>query len=154
MSTASAFRINTPQVAGEVIDGEGVLIHFESGCYYSTDKLGAAILELVARQAPVRQIADSLTAAYAAEPGRIESALQRFLGELQQEQLIVPVAAPAGANGAAAGPPPAAGPKLPFEAPSLHKYNDLQDLLLLDPIHETDGAGWPVAKPDATPPGV
>jgi hypothetical protein len=30
-----------------------------------------------------------------------------------------------------------------FEAPVLQKYTDMQDLLLLDPIHDTDETGWP-----------
>ena len=42
MFAASSFRINTPVVANEILDGEAVLIHFESGCSSSTDKLGAA----------------------------------------------------------------------------------------------------------------
>jgi hypothetical protein len=28
----------------------------------------------------------------------------------------------------------------------LNKYTDMQDLLLLDPIHEVDAAGWPSTK--------
>jgi hypothetical protein len=35
-----------------------------------------------------------------------------------------------------------------FEAPVLHKYIDMKDLLLLDPIHETDETGWPSASSD------
>jgi hypothetical protein len=27
--------------------------------------------------------------------------------------------------------------------PVLNKYTDMQDLLLLDPIHEVDERGWP-----------
>ena len=30
-----------------------------------------------------------------------------------------------------------------YQAPSLEKYSDLQDLLLIDPIHEADESGWP-----------
>ena len=36
--------------------------------------------------------------------------------------------------------------KQPFEAPILNKYNDMQELLLLDPIHDVDEAGWPNTK--------
>ena len=28
----------------------------------------------------------------------------------------------------------------------MEKYDDMQELLLLDPIHEVDEAGWPVKK--------
>jgi hypothetical protein len=38
-----------------------------------------------------------------------------------------------------------------FVAPVLHKHTDMQDLLLLDPIHEVDETGWPSVKKDAAP---
>jgi hypothetical protein len=30
-------------------------------------------------------------------------------------------------------------------------YEDMQDLLLLDPIHDVDETGWPARKQDAVP---
>jgi hypothetical protein len=30
----------------------------------------------------------------------------------------------------------------------LNKYSDMQELLLLDPIHDVDDAGWPKPNPD------
>ena len=47
MSPTQRFRLNTPAVASRVIDGEAILIHFETGCYYSTDALGAKLLTLL-----------------------------------------------------------------------------------------------------------
>jgi hypothetical protein len=34
-------------------------------------------------------------------------------------------------------------------APVLEKYTDMQELLLLDPIHDVEEAGWPKARPAA-----
>jgi hypothetical protein len=34
-----------------------------------------------------------------------------------------------------------------FNAPNFEVHNDMQDLLVLDPIHEVDDAGWPSLKP-------
>ena len=36
-----------------------------------------------------------------------------------------------------------------FEAPRLEKYTDMQDLVLLDPVHEVDEQGWPQQRPEA-----
>jgi hypothetical protein len=33
-----------------------------------------------------------------------------------------------------------------FKPPLVNKYTDMQDLLLLDPIHEVDEKGWPESK--------
>jgi len=30
-----------------------------------------------------------------------------------------------------------------YKAPELDTYEDMQDLILLDPIHEVDESGWP-----------
>jgi hypothetical protein len=35
------------------------------------------------------------------------------------------------------------GKRSPFEAPRLDRYDDMRDLLLADPIHDADTAGWP-----------
>ena len=34
----------------------------------------------------------------------------------------------------------------PFVPPTLEKYTDMQDLVLLDPVHEVDERGWPHAQ--------
>ena len=39
-----------------------------------------------------------------------------------------------------------ASERTPFMEPLIEKYEDMQDLLMLDPIYEVDFAGWPVVK--------
>jgi hypothetical protein len=34
-----------------------------------------------------------------------------------------------------------------FVTPCLQKYTDMEELLLIDPIHEIDEVGWPSARP-------
>jgi hypothetical protein len=36
----------------------------------------------------------------------------------------------------------------PYVAPVVEAYDDLETLLLIDPIHEVDDAGWPLPAPD------
>ena len=36
-----------------------------------------------------------------------------------------------------------------FTAPNLETFTDLQELLMLDPIHEVDAAGWPHKPADS-----
>ena len=49
-----------------------------------------------------------------------------------------------GAHGATAVEPHVLPePQEGFVAPQLHKYTDMQELLLLDPIHDVDQEGWP-----------
>jgi hypothetical protein len=61
-----------------------------------------------------------------------------FVAELAAEELVV--AAPA-AEAASETAAPA-----PYAKPELNKYTDMQQLLLADPLHEVEEAGWPRTK--------
>jgi hypothetical protein len=72
--------------------------------------------------------------------------VQELLSQLQEENLIVPVDAAGEAVDVASSD---TNPDKPlFNPPSLNKYSDMQELLLLDPIHDVDDAGWPKPNPD------
>jgi hypothetical protein len=38
----------------------------------------------------------------------------------------------------------------PFVAPRLERYTDMQEIILLDPVHKVDSQGWPHAAPAAS----
>lgn len=84
---------------------------------------------------------------YQGDAQEIDRGVQELLAQLQQENLIVAVD---GAGEAAALQAPAGNnqEKPLFNPPSLNKYSDMQELLLLDPIHDVDDAGWPKPNPD------
>lgn len=146
----AAFRINTPRVVHQTIDGETIIIDFDSGAYFSADGVGAVIWERIAQNASVNDIVHALTQRYAGDHTDIKKVVKQFLIELQRESLIAPLdGAPSAPRAAPAMPDPNLAARPAFQAPSLYKYTDMQDLLLLDPIHEVDEQGWPIRK-DAT----
>jgi hypothetical protein len=51
--------------------------------------------------------------------------------------------------GPAAPDDPAPAERATFIAPVLAVYTDMQDLLLLDPIHDVDEIGWPTRRDGA-----
>jgi hypothetical protein len=63
--------------------------------------------------------------------------IARFIAELLSEGLLAESARPAKPN-----PMPVAA----FAVPSMQKFDDLQGLLLVDPIHEASPAGWPFVQ--------
>ena len=86
---------------------------------------------------------------YCSDLEALDRIVKPFIEHLRAEDLIV--AQPTADADASHWPSnviASAGQLLPVEPPVLHKYTDLQDLLLLDPIHDTDEAGWPVAEPN------
>jgi hypothetical protein len=143
MQTGHRFRVNTPDVTHEVIDDEAVIINLESGHYYSLQGSGAEIWTLLAAQASIDEIVATLTRRYECEPSEARSAIDTLVGELRAENLIVSVdrgplhdRSPADVSA-----PKATGRAL--ERPALQKFTDMQELLLLDPIHDVDERGWP-----------
>jgi hypothetical protein len=147
-----SFRINDAKVAHQTIDGEVVIINLDSGNYYSLDKVGADIWNAIEESVCVDQIVERIACRCGGDRAVVEVAVMRLIAELQQEDLI--------ASGQAKTPEgimkrdpqfdsEAGAGRLSFEAPVLQKYSDMQDLLLLDPIHEVDETGWPHATPQS-----
>ncbi len=142
------FRINTPQITHQTIEGETIIIDFESGAYFSTDGVGALIWEQIAQTASVEEIHQVLIQQYPhTDPAEMHSHLDEFVAQLEREALIVPVDPETPRVDNLATAQPAARPAARvFEAPNIFKYTDMQDLLLLDPIHDVDEQGWPMKK--------
>jgi coenzyme PQQ synthesis protein D (PqqD) len=136
----------SPRVINETIDGEAVMINLASGNYYILDPIGAEIWTYVEHAASVSEIVEGLGARYEGSAADIEAAIGGLLSELQSEDLVVPAESE---NGSArqAGTAPATGDRQPFSTPKLEKFTDMQDLILIDPVHQVDEAGWPHAKP-------
>ena len=143
------YRINTPTVTHETIDGEAVIINLDSGNYYSLVDAGSLIWALVDRGASASEVQELLQQSYQGDATDIDRGVQELLAQLQQENLIVPVDEAAAADLAGVLPSTNGHEKPSFNAPSLNKFSDMQELLLLDPIHDVDEAGWPKPVPEA-----
>lgn len=144
MRMETQYRVNAPTVTHETIDEESVIVNLGTGNYYSLQGSGAEIWALVERNLSVSSILQCLVLRYQINRQEIEENVLRLLGQLEDEGLIV-----AGMERPAGTPreiKSAVG--VAFEPPVLQKFTDMQELLLLDPIHEVDSAGWPHRKMD------
>jgi hypothetical protein len=136
--------INPRKVVHETIDGEAILIQLETGSYYSLEGSGPDILQLVDAGTTRQNAVSALESRYGANGGALASAIEHLIDELAAEELIeVGEEAPDGAG--VEGEGPTADHNGGFKTPVLLKFTDLQELLLLDPIHEIDDSGWPNA---------
>ncbi|MGI8926136.1 MAG: PqqD family protein, partial [Tepidiformaceae bacterium] len=145
MELTTRLRVNAPSVIGESVDGEVLIVNLDSGRYYSASGSGDAIWRLAAAGLPPSAIVRELAASYDANPELVGAAVHGFIGQLIDEALLVEDSAAAEAGAEAATPLPVGAPA-PFDPPLLNKYTDMEQLLLLDPVHEVDETGWPVAK--------
>lgn len=128
LDSHAAYLPNSEEVAAEVLDGEAVLINLSNGMYYSIDGVGGRIWELVEQGHDVAGMVDDLMLRYEVDHRTMESDLEKFIGELVAENLVVP--APDPATFAAA---PAPDARQPYAAPELNAFRDMGDLLALDP---------------------
>jgi len=127
------------------MDGEVILIDLETGDYYSLRGAGADVWAILKQGAAAEAIASEVQARYrdAATPEAIHADVYDVLGKLYEGGLI----RSASVDGTG---PAARGAKQPtdrpYEAPTLERYTDMQEYLLVDPIHEVDERGWPAGK--------
>lgn len=148
--SAVRYRIPTPKIVYDTMEGEAIILHLDTGIYYSLSGAGAVIWNDLGRGLSLPEIVRRLAQTYSAAPGEIETAVENLVRALAAEQLIVPLEDAMLPARAADEPSPSAAPltALPFVAPSLDKYNDIQNLLLFDPIYDMDEQGWPILSTD------
>jgi Coenzyme PQQ synthesis protein D (PqqD) len=135
------YRVNSPQVINETIDGEAIMINLATGSYYSLDRVGGDVWALLEASLPVDDIVVQLGRCYDGAEDDIRRAVDELLQRLSSEELVVPCGDSDPVGAASLEPAPASRP--PFRAPRLEKFTDMQDLILLDPVHEVDSRGWP-----------
>ena len=129
------YVMNEPAVVGEVIAGEAIVINLDSGNYYSMEGSASYIWEQVIMGAGAAAIAQALSQSEGAEAD-LEKVVQAFVDRLLQEALIrVEPTAPVQTT--------QVNFTGRYTAPKLNVFTDMQSLLLLDPIHQVDNAGWP-----------
>lgn len=138
----SGFVVNTPAVMRERFDDEVVVVNLESGNYYSFDGSGAAIWSLLEQGLGGAAIASVLAESAGMETAAVGPHVERFLSELVRDGLVVPGGTSASGAATALAPLPSGA----FVPPVMHRYEDMQALLLLDPIHEVGDGGWPHSR--------
>ena len=130
MGPARVFRVNTDEVASQVVDGEAILINLSNGMYYSLTGTGALVWALLENGQDDQRIGAELERRTGIDHATAATDVDRLLEELSVEGLIVAAEAPTDAPDpeAIVVPPLAA-----YAAPVLEKYSDMGDLLALDP---------------------
>lgn len=146
MNTDDFFRVNRPQVISQTIDGEVVVIHLATGSYYSLTATAAVIWTALERGMSTALLPALIETQFVDCDADLKKIVMEFLRELNAESLIVPAEESGAFDSNVAGEASASLEK--FIRPVLTKFTDMQELLLLDPIHDVDATGWPLAKPD------
>jgi len=135
--------INSPLVVSETRDGDAIIMHHGTGTFFDSDGPGAFIWQMVEQSATLSVIIAALQVHYRIDAVTAERSAAEFLDELLSHDLVTLGSDCANENNLFDGATFAAAE--PFAPPVLRVHSDLADMLLLDPIHDVDSAGWPIA---------
>lgn len=131
------YRTDVPDTASELFDAELVIAHYGSGLYYSLSQGGTLIWQGLRHGLSVTEVVEWLGHHFTAEAAVVPGEVRAFVAKLSDEGLLIEVA-----ERAKVGDLPAiVAQKWP--EPVLERFDDLQELLLLDPVHDVSEAGWP-----------
>lgn len=137
------FRVNEPSVLFETFDEEIVAVNLDTGNYYSISKTGPMIWMDAVNGFSMEEIVDRVRSRYTGERAAIATEVGAFIDRLLSDDLLVESSDDSPRRECTLE---SVADKTQFESPLIENYSDMQDLLMLDPIHDVDAAGWPVAK--------
>ena len=143
--TYAALTLRDDSLAMERLDGEVIIVDFDSGHYYSFQGTAADVLWLVDHGISTDMWPELLRVGYPSlDWSSAESGVIRFLDRLIELRLVIPL--DAGSMTHLELPDDA--DRVTWVDPEMMVNDELADLLVIDPIHDVSDDGWP-----ATPEG-
>jgi len=136
-------ELNSSGISCERLDGEMVIISFETGKYFNSNGAAADILYLIENSVD-RSLWGQILGTQFSDFEESSSGIAEFLGLLLEEKIVLEssevvvktIDLPTDYQRGA------------WQKPALLVFDDLADLLLIDPIHDTSLEGWPTVKND------
>ena len=139
------WRVREESVSMERLDGETILINFDTGQYFSLVGPAADVVWLVQSGVDPAHWPGTLEGAFVGlEWGdEADEHVADFLARLAEMGVIDRT----DDAGSASVPLPDDYERGAWSAPTVHANDDLADLLVIDPIHDASEDGWPQARP-------
>jgi hypothetical protein len=137
---------NSQEIAMERFEDGPVMINFLTGRYFSLNPWAELIWNSLATGQSEGQLLSALgklPVTQAVPSEQLTADIRSFLGILIEQRLV---AVTQNSQASSSLDLFAMMPPI-YEAPSLEIFDDLADLILLDPIHDVnESLGWPVAQ--------
>jgi hypothetical protein len=134
---AVRYVLTGPAIIAKDFGDEAIVANLDTGLFYSLGQSGAAVWTGLASGRTLSEIVATLAGA---DDANARAAVGRFIGELVTEGLLRP-----GDDCVDTIWAPRVDAE--FQAPTIERFDDLQALLLIDPIHDVGEQGWPVVAP-------
>ena len=135
----ATYALNESKMFSDIADGIAIVINSETGIYYGMNGLGTAVFDALMAGASTEAVLAALKALPDA-PEEVEGRLKGFVDKLKGFEIVID--GEGDGSGVAVTLDPAAAKADEFVL-MVEEYNDAQELLLADPIHEVkEDAGW------------
>jgi Coenzyme PQQ synthesis protein D (PqqD) len=138
------YRVHNKNIVSEIIDEEAIIMDLATGTYFSADGAGAVIWDGIVSGFEADQIKQRIGQVFAAERADVSADFEKFVASLVTHRLVDVGHGTAFARREWSAALP--DHRRDYLPPVLNSYNDLQDLALLDPIHDVEETGWPNRK--------
>ena len=141
------YRVNEPDASAEIFDGEVLAINLRNGHYHSIRGTGVSIWRALVAGLDEGQIVRAMQVSYGVDQATLEADVRGFVQQLVDGGLVV---ADNVAVSAVTAIPACSRDPATYSPPIVESHLDMQELLLIDPIHDVDvKVGWPLrATPD------
>jgi len=136
------YTTQVPMLVSRQFDDEVILANFETGIYYSLTGIAVDIWLGLRSGATVKEIVTAFAAFDGPDVEDIEQSIASFIEQLLNEKIIIPQEQRPDVT--------SWSPQftISFSRPVLERFDDLRELLFLDPVHDVSEAGWPVRAKD------
>lgn len=143
-----ALTTTVPLLISQQFDSEVVLANYQTGVYYNLDGSAAQIWLGLEVNRTVEEIGRALAATTGGDVTSITQQVQAFVDRMLAEGLIANEPADAGSTSSSE---PSIQPWTPalsgaFVAPEFQRFDNLRELLLMDPVHDAGEEGWPLRE--------
>lgn len=128
------YQVFSNAIVHELLEEEVIIANLDNGVYYSLRGAAAFFWQMAASQFSADEISKELADC---EPSIEITLVCDFLKQMVEEKLLTPC------NATNKTPLSLTLPKK-LEPYSIEKYDEMRNLLMLDPIHEVDEQGWPI----------
>lgn len=141
------YKLNEEKMFADITDGVAIVINGQSGIYYGMNNFGSAVFENLIKGVSTEIILDELKKIPDVAPD-IESRFRNFVDIAVAKELLIPGESSAEAE-IIIDVATAANDEFNLD---ISEYNDAQELLLADPIHEVkEETGWAPQKDALNP---
>ena len=126
-----------PRLAADVFDGEYIIADLDTGLYYSIQGAAVSLIHSLPFSSE-NQVVTAFSEAFPENADAIKEELTSIFKDLVSQNIIFHDAGIVLENG------PECIASEAYVTGRFNSYGDMQDLLMLDPIHDVDENGWTV----------